>query len=156
MGKYPAHLRCLCCSVLYPLHDLDWCPAQWGHDVMVWLIFHINSTVLGTSFTGEIGSYDARIICRTLRLVLMMFAIQITCSGTFCLEWIHVAGMFENSFEQALPVLNFTSVKGVSLGPEGITNHDEEWETESSSREGLLTGIQKILWQPDTFALWHF
>lgn len=47
----------------------------------------------------------------------------------------------ESSFEQALSVLNLASVKGVSLGPEGIKNHDEEWETESSSGEGLLSGI---------------
>lgn len=32
----------------------------------------------------------------------------------------------KNFFEQALSVLNFTNVNRVSLGPEGITNHDEE------------------------------
>jgi len=43
--------------------------------------------------------------------------------------------------EQGLFVLNLASDRVVSLGLQGVTNHNGELESEISGGEGLLTGI---------------
>lgn len=52
-----------------------------------------------------------------------------------CLEGI------ENSLEQGLLVLNLASERVVSLGLRGVTNHDDELNSEVSGGKGVLPGI---------------
>lgn len=47
----------------------------------------------------------------------------------------------ESSLEQGLSVLNLASERAVNFGLQGVTSHDEEWESEISDGEGLLSGI---------------
>lgn len=44
-------------------------------------------------------------------------------------------------WSKGLSVLNLASERVVNFGLQGVTSHDEEWESEISDGEGLLSGI---------------